>query len=295
MNSPDLSILANLIATKVAAQPEFDVLTFVDVASNGALEDETRNYQELWQNGQRIAAGLIETGMAQGDAFGLVMQNHPEMIDAMVGSSIAGTVFVPIDARTRGKKLTYMLDFAECKGVIVADYALAQLKEVLAELPHLKWVWVLETGAGDVDPGDLPGARYVGEVLNAKVPELAVRTDSPLSPMQMLYTSGTTGDPKAIMGSCLRFGMMGEQAKVLGLRADDRLYTGLSLTHSNAQITLAASLYLGLPAVFSLKFTKSRLWDITRRYGCTMFNLLGGMTNAIYSEPERSDVADNPV
>ena len=41
----------------------------------------------------------------------------------MVGSSIAGTVFVPIDPRTRGKKLAYMLTFAECRGAIVGDYA----------------------------------------------------------------------------------------------------------------------------------------------------------------------------
>jgi len=48
-------------------------------------------------------------------------------------------------------------------------------------------------------------------------------------------------------------------------------------------------------AVISRKFSKSRLWDITRKYGCTLFNLLGGMTTAIYSEPPREDDADNPV
>ena len=55
------------------------------------------------------------------------MLNHPEFVDVMVGSSIAGTVFVPIDPRTKGDKLTYMLGFAECKGIVVADYALDNL------------------------------------------------------------------------------------------------------------------------------------------------------------------------
>ncbi len=41
--------------------------------------------------------------------------------------------------------------------------------------------------------------------------------------------------------------------------------------------------------------TRSRLWDICRHYGCTFFNLLGGMTTAIYSEPHKPDDADNPV
>jgi crotonobetaine/carnitine-CoA ligase len=48
-------------------------------------------------------------------------------------------------------------------------------------------------------------------------------------------------------------------------------------------------------AVFSRKFTKSRLWDIARKYGCTTFNLLGGMTTAIYSEPNKPNDGDNPI
>jgi crotonobetaine/carnitine-CoA ligase len=68
------------------------------------------------------------------------------------------------------------------------------------------------------------------------------------------------------------------------------------MTHANAQvITLGIALVMGLRAVISRRFTKSRLWDITRHYGCTMFNLLGGMTTAIYAEPPRSNDRDNPV
>ncbi len=52
---------------------------------------------------------------------------------------------------------------------------------------------------------------------------------------------------------------------------------------------------MGLRAVFSRRFTKSRLWDICRRYGCTTFSMLGGMGTAIYSEPERDNDGDNPV
>jgi crotonobetaine/carnitine-CoA ligase len=52
---------------------------------------------------------------------------------------------------------------------------------------------------------------------------------------------------------------------------------------------------MGLRAVFSRGFTKSRLWDVCRAHGCTQFSLLGGMATAIYSEPPRPDDADNPV
>ena len=84
--------------------------------------------------------------------------------------------------------------------------------------------------------------------------------------------------------------------RVFGFSADERLYSGLSLTHANAQIiTLGTALVHGLPCVLSRRFSKSRLWDITRRYACTNFTLLGGMTTAIYAEPPRADDAQNPV
>jgi carnitine-CoA ligase len=93
-----------------------------------------------------------------------------------------------------------------------------------------------------------------------------------------------------------RFGLTAMLAVLLGYRDDERPYTGLSLTHGNAQVvTLGPSLHKGLRAVFSRSFTKSRLWDICRRLGCTTFSLLGGMATAIYAEPPRPDDADNPV
>ncbi|WP_332306319.1 AMP-binding protein [Desulforapulum autotrophicum] len=68
------------------------------------------------------------------------------------------------------------------------------------------------------------------------------------------------------------------------------------LSHGNAQaVTMVPALYLGIPAVISVGFTKSRIWDICRKYGCTSFSLLGGMMMGIFSEPEKIDDADNPV
>lgn len=303
MNTPpagsapgDPMILAHLIAARAAAMPALDVLTFVDSGADGSLCEETRTYAELWRNGQRVAAALDAEGMQQGDSFAVVMQNHPEFVDTMVGSSIAGTVFVPIDPRTRGKKLAFMLEHAGCRGAVIGDYALPNLVEIAHDCPRLEWVWVVPSAAGGGQAAGGLRARPFGALLTADGPQTEIRVHDPAMPMQMLYTSGTTGDPKAILSPYARFGFVASLGELLGLRAGDRPYTGLSLTHANAQlITLGTTLWMGLRGVFSRRFTKSRLWEITRRYGCTTFNLLGGMTTAVYSEPRRADDADNPV
>lgn len=289
MAQRDPKILANLIRNWCDSEPDNNILTFVAVAADGQFIDETRSYRQLWDNGQRLAAWLRGKGMGPGDSFALVMHNHAEFVDFMVASSILGTVFVPIDSRTRGDKLRYMLDYAECKGAVVSDHSLAEVEAVWRGRAE-NWIATLGNGEG--------GYEGIGPILaGAKPePELDVVSSDPAAPMQLLYTSGTTGDPKAILSTHARYSVSATLPGVLGLSRDDRLYTGLSLTHANAQVvTMGMALHAGIPAVISLKFTKSRLWDITREYGCTFFNLLGGMTNAIYAEAPRDDDSDNPV
>ena len=82
--------------------------------------EEKRSHADLLAAGARIAAAMKQEGMGAGDRFAIILRNHPEFVEAMVGSEIAGTVFVPIDPRMRGDKLAYMLRFSGAKGAIVS-------------------------------------------------------------------------------------------------------------------------------------------------------------------------------
>ena len=292
----DLRILANLIESKKNEMPNLDVLTFATVQVDGRISSELRTYQNLWDNGQKLAGALDLEGMKKGDRFALLMQNHPEFVDAMVASSLAGTVFVPIDPRTSGDKLKYMIEFSGCKGIICADYCFRNLARISDSLTELEWIWVMRTGEIPVINSKDARVRDYNDTIRQDYSEIACRVESPDEIMQMLYTSGTTGDPKAILAPYSRYDNVASIGPALGMQSDDRPYTGLSLTHANAQlITLGNVLKMNLRGVISRKFTKTHLWNICRHYGCTVFNLLGGMTNAIYSEPRKPDDADNPV
>ena len=294
MTTRNESILANLIANRAEEMPEFNVLTFEGA---GVRADETRSYRELWENSQRLAQVLLELGVKPGQRFGLVMANHPEFVEAMVAASILGAAVTPIDPRTKGDKLRFMLERAACSGVFAADYALDNIQEVRAALPGLAWVASFVTDEGPRPLADYPGVVDWASLAPARAPALPVLTTDPDSPLELIFTSGTTGDPKGIVMTNRRYCDTTLLAqKLFSYRDDDILYSGLSLTHANAQIlTLGAALACKLRCVLSRRFSKSRLWNITRKYGATSFTLLGGMTTAIYAEPPRPDDGQNPV
>ncbi len=283
-------ILADIVASRAEQNPELDVLTFEHHSlDGGATPDEVRTYADLQTNANRIAAELIRRGMSRGDRFALMMRNRPEFVETMIAASITATVFVPVDPRSRGDKLAYQLRNAGCRGVVCDPEALDAIAAVRYETP-LEWVTV-----ADLDnPG--PGIDPLGDALAVDSATVDVRIEVESDPLQIIYTSGTTGDPKGVVFPNSRFGAYTMLGWVAGYEPGDRPYTGLSLTHGNAQaVTLGPSLGMGLRAVFSRKFTKSRLWEVCRLHGCTVFSLLGGMATAIYSEPAKPDDADNPV
>jgi crotonobetaine/carnitine-CoA ligase len=288
--------LAGIVQHWAAARPDLTVLV---VEGAGVRDDETRTYPELWENGRGLAAGLQKLGLRPGDTVGTLLANHAEFVDLMVATALLGVVLVPIDPRTRGDKLVFMLAAAHCKGVIAGDYALPELLKVRERVAGLQWIVGLPTDEGHATTAQLQavGVRPYGEVATCNAGGLEFAGSSADAPMELIYTSGTTGEPKGIVMTHRRYCETAKIAPMLfGFRPDDRLYSGLSLTHANAQcITLGTSLVNALPCVLSRRFSKSRLWDITRRHGCTTFTLLGGMTTAIYAEPRRPDDADNPV
>jgi crotonobetaine/carnitine-CoA ligase len=286
------AIVSHFLEMKADAKPDKEILVF----ENGAFGEDILTYRTLYENANKIARLFLQNDIGKGDCYAVFMRNHPEFVYGMLAGPVVGAIMVPIDPRSRGDRLRFLLENSNAKAVIVSDENLAPLREVLSQVPTVRQVFVAYRPEHDVP--ESPDYPALNETLAKDSWE---RVDQGIMdvrhPMQIIYTSGTTGDPKGVMIRNNRFGIFNIVTRLVWkYKPGDVLFSGLSLTHGNAQaVTLFPAIGTGTKAVMSARFTKSRIWDICRKYGCTSFSLLGGMMSGIFNEPPRENDRDNPV
>jgi len=229
------AIISHFLELKADSLPDKEILVFENSLTGHA--DEIYTYGQLYEGSNKIARAFIDEGFSKGDTFAVFMRNHAEFVLSMLSGPVIGTVMVPIDPRSRGERLKFLLTNSGAKAVIVSLDYLPALKEVLPDLPQIQKVFLV------AKPGmnkDIPGANdfpYLNEILEKETWE---RVDQQIMdvrhPFQIIYTSGTTGDPKGVMIRNNRFGMFTIVTRLVWkYKPSDVLYTGLSLTHGNAQ------------------------------------------------------------
>lgn len=285
-------IASHFVELKANQTPDKPIFVF----EKGEHGEDVITYQELHEKSNKIARWLVEQGIGKGDHFAIYMRNHPEFIYALLGGIVVGAIAVPVDPRYKGERLKFIINHSSAKAVLCSGECLADLEEVANALPQVKAITVFYYPEQAI----APSTSY--ETLNETLEQDTwKRVDQQIMevrhPMQIIYTSGTTGDPKGVMIRNNRTGLYSILTQIVWkYKPNDVLYSGLSFSHGNAQaVTLFPALYSDTKAVFSQRFTKSRIWDICRKYGCTSYSLLGGMMAAIFNEPPKDDDKDNPV
>ena len=175
------------LALTVHRYPDRDAL--VDVPSGRRW-----TYAELAADVEAVARGLLGLGIAKGDRVGIWAPNVPEWVLVQFATARIGAILVNINPAYRSHELSYVLTQAGIRTLVSADsfktsdYR-AMVEEVRAGCPDL--VDVVYIGTGDWDALLAGGAAVDGRALAER--EATLSFDDPIN---IQYTSGTTGFPK---------------------------------------------------------------------------------------------------
>jgi len=259
------------------------------------FKDEVFSYQDLDHESDKVAAGLQSMGIVKGDKVAIMMDNRPEFLFLWFGLSKLGAIEVPINTAHRGELLTYMLDKAECRCLVVQSSYLDRVAEVLQNLPVVEMLLVLGE-AGEPRPKLVkPAVDYVELVNNdGRFIEADVRWSDPFV---ILFTSGTTGPSKGSLMPHNYALFMGKVCmECCEYTEKDCLYNALPLFHGNAQLlSTMPALMSGARMVLAERFSASGFWPDIKKYGCTEFNYIGSILPILLKAEPRDDDTDNPL
>ncbi len=183
--------------------------------------ERSLTYAELDEWSDRVAWALSAAGVGRDSRVGLFLPKSVESVIAMLGSLKAGAAYVPIDPSSPAARAAYILADCEVGALVTTSRKLAQLGESLADSTSLRLI-ILADEAGAPEAG--PPVVRLDALEPAEGAEPAGAAATELDPAYLLYTSGSTGDPKGVILSHRNAMSFVEWAgDSIGVHADDRL------------------------------------------------------------------------
>lgn len=251
-------------------------LTFVD--RDRSVSEYT--YTDFVERVQRVAAGFAASGIGNGDKVVVHLPNCPEFLFSWFGLAWLGAVTVPSNVANTAAELDHVVSFSDATAVITtAEYA-ALLDQVTAGKPAIRTRLL----AGDpvLRSGWVPFTELLDHGLAAANAEVG---SDDLA--ELLFTSGTTARPKAVMlthANCLSAGE--REWRALGLDPADRCLTALPAFHVNAQtLTILSALTVGASCVLLAEYRASRFWEQVREHRATALSLVAMQVRTLLAQP----------
>ena len=248
------------------------------------FEDEQHTYREFTA-GCVARAHLLLDGRSEGPFHvGALLDNGPEYSMLLGAAAVAGAAVVGINPTRQGAELARDITHADC-GIIIT------------ESRHRGLLEGLDLGAANGRVLDVDSPEWTAALAPYSGAEPPDADIDPLAPYLLLFTSGTTGDPKAAICSQARLARIGEViTEMRKLTSEDVFYQAMPMFHSNALMAgWVPCLAAGGVGAFRRRFSASGFLPDVRRFGVTYFNYVGKPLTYILATPEQPDDADNTL
>ncbi|HVM98303.1 MAG TPA: AMP-binding protein [Candidatus Acidoferrales bacterium] len=247
-------------------------------------EGQRVSYRSFDERTNQVAHALRDLGVQKGDRVTLAMSNCIEYLLSAFGVFKAGAVMNPINPALGTAELTYIMGHAEPRVVVTNDDA---FKQIAPALPDGVPVACFGGADNSIDFQQRVAAAP------SKPTGIAIAPDDAST---LLYTSGTTGNPKGVLFHHKSTGAAGMHfLETLGINGNDTILAVTPLFHGNAWGATVTSLQAGGTLVFPKIFSASQFWPLVHETHATVLYTLGTIL-AILLTQEPSDLErDNPL
>ncbi|MGR5986100.1 fatty acid--CoA ligase family protein [Bacillus cytotoxicus] len=245
--------------------------------------DESVSYDQLNKMVTKFSSNLAKMGITKGDHVALAVGNSPHFLIGLYGVMKTGATVVPVNPIYTADEMHYILQNGDVKTIIILDILLPIIQSLTTRLPSLEHIIICETSSDFqltdnekvktftslVETGDI---SYEGPLLHEE--DVAV----------ILYTSGTTGQPKGAMLTHKNlYSNARDVATYLQYTEDDRVVAALPMFHVFClTVAIHAPIINGAIILMLPKFSPKEVFRICRTYKPTIFAGVPTMYNYLY-------------
>lgn len=263
------------------------------------FEGQNVSYEQLEQQVGKFAQGLQQQGIERGDHVALLLGNTPHFIISLYAVMRIGATAVPVNPTYTKDEISYILKNAEVKGVIALDVMLPLVEIAASAFPAIKTFILCETTPNIAERVEamepnvrnktqlfqhvLQQANGTAEIANIHEDDTAV----------ILYTSGTTGQPK---GAMLTHKNLYSNARDIGvylnMDENDRVIATLPVFHVFAlTVVVNAPLMKGATILLAPRFSPQHIYALAKEQQATIFAGVPTMFNFLlqWQDGDRSD------
>ncbi|KAG9353799.1 hypothetical protein JZ751_011923 [Albula glossodonta] len=282
------------------------VITFLDCFVHQArkipekpfiiFEDQVLTYQCVDRRSNKVAQVFRTVGgVKKGDIVALFMSNEPEFICVWFGLCKLGCEVAFLNFNVKSKSLLHCIQSCGAKAVVVGSDLVSSLDEVLGTLQddgiHL---WVVDSSTAHQGVNTLLDKLETASDEPPPAKELS-HTDI-MSNFLFIFTSGTTGLPKAARISHLKAVMCLCFLRMCGATAQDNVYITLPLYHMSASLLgIGGCIELGASCVLKRKFSASQFWKDCQKYNVTVFQYVGELCRYLINQPKVAEEISHHV
>lgn len=251
-------------------------------------EDGVLTYAELDRMANAAAHLLLDRGIREGSVVMTRCHNGAAIAATWFACVKLGAIFLPLNALLRGRPLLTVMANAGGNLLVCDSDLRGDIEAIRAELSALRHVIV----AGRTDANGFEASL---EQYSTEPPPMPA--DNPAAPAKLMFTSGTTGEPKGVVWSrnaeALHAVFYGTE--LVRIAEGETVYSCLPLFHATCQGTLLGTMVCGGRIVIDRRFDPFNFWARTRQVDAVFFPYVGTIISVLAARAPRPDDADNPV
>jgi citronellyl-CoA synthetase len=263
------SIIPVLIETRAQRSPDKIALFY---------QDQEITYRQLNDHANRIAHCIKSQNIKKGDVVILFMENRIEFLIHFVALMKLGAVAALVNSSQIGQSLKYSIELVKPKAVIVGEELCEKYEEVTDIDHNVNRVVFYVPDSTTVTEVDGERKGYINlskEAQSCSKADLNININDD-DPTLFVFTSGTTGMPKATIQTNKRTKIVGIIGSLVNpLTKEDIVYCTLPLYHGTAILSLISVLCVGCSLALRRKFSASKFWDDIDKYQATSFSYVG--------------------